>query len=192
MEGLFNRLLGVTVGTSGKCRPSREDFVSIAEMGSIGEFLGSIAVLVSLVYLAIQVKRNTETARTSTYQSIVSEFSSLNHAMAGTPDLSILFVNAMENFATLRIEEKARMSQIFFVLFHNFENMFYQHYKGFLDDEVWIGWKRLMLTYHARPGFQTWWSVRSDTFSPLFVEFLRTEKIDKAIASYRDVTELQA
>jgi hypothetical protein len=34
--------------------------------------------------------------------------------------------------------------------------------------------------------------VRSDTFSPLFVEFLRTEKIDKAIASYRDVTELQA
>jgi hypothetical protein len=166
--------------------------VSIAELGSIGEFLGSLVVLISLVYLAIQVKRNTETARSSAYQAIVSEFSSLNHAMAGTADLSMLFVNAMESFATLRIDEKARMSQIFFVLFRNFENMYYQYYKGYLEDDVWIGWKRLMLTYHARPGFQSWWSMRSDTFSPLFVEFLRTEKIDKTIASYRDVTELQA
>jgi hypothetical protein len=166
--------------------------VSISELGSIGELLGSIAVLISLVYLAIQVKRNTETARTSTYQSVVSEFSALNHAMAGTPDLSMLFVDAMENFAALKTDEKARMSQIFFVLFRNFENMYYQYSKGYLDDDVWMGWKRLMLTYHARPGFQTWWAVRSDTFSPLFVEFLRSEKIDKAIASYHDITQLQA
>jgi len=164
--------------------------VTIAELGSIGELLGSIAVFISLVYLALQVRRSTDTARTSTYQSVVSEFSALNQTLASTPDLSLLYVTAMEDFASLGASEKARASQMFFMTFHNFENMYYQHHKGYLDDDVWVGWKRLMLTYYGRPGFQTWWSVRSDTFNPAFVEFLRSEKVDKPLASYHDITQL--
>jgi hypothetical protein len=163
--------------------------VSIEELGSIGDFVGSIAVLISLVYLAVQVKGNTEASRTSTYQAIVSEFGALNRALAGTSGLSVLFVNALEDFESLSAEDKARMSQLFFVCFHNFENMYYQYRKGYLEDDVWTGWKRLMLTYHSRPGFQTWWALRSDVFSSTFAEFLRTEKQDKPVASYYDLTQ---
>lgn len=162
--------------------------MSIENLGNLGEFFSSIAVLISLVYLAMQIKRSTETARTSTYQSVVSDFGALNHAMATAPELSNLFVNGMENFESLSADEKARISQLFFVTFHNFENMYYQFRKGYLENDLWVGWKRLMLTYHARPGFQTWWAMRSDVFSPSFVEFLSTEKIDKAIPSYFDIT----
>lgn len=165
--------------------------MTIEELGSLGELIGSFAVLISLIYLGIQVRRSTDTARTSTYQSVVSDFSALNRAIADSPDLSLLYVQAMEDFGSLDPGEKARMSQVFYMTFRNFENMFYQHQKGYLDEDVWIGWKRLMLNYHARPGFQSWWAVRSDTYNPQFVEFLRNEKIDKPIASYRDITELQ-
>ena len=44
-----------------------------------------------------------------------------------------------------------------------------------------------MLAYHARPGFQVWWSQRADVFNKHFVEFLRTERSDKLIASYYEV-----
>jgi hypothetical protein len=162
--------------------------MSIEDLGSIGDFVGSIGVLISLIYLAIQIKGSTEAARTSTYQSIVSDFGALNRAMAATPELSSLFVNAMEDFEPLSADEKARMSQLFFVCFHNFENMYYQYRKGYLEDDVWLGWKRLMLTYHSRPGFQSWWSRRSDVFSGSFVDFLRSEKLDKPVASYFDLT----
>jgi len=33
--------------------------MTIAELGSVGEFIGSIAVLITLIYLAIQVRQNT-------------------------------------------------------------------------------------------------------------------------------------
>ncbi len=164
--------------------------MTLTELGSIGELLGSIAVLISLIYLAMQIRSSTETARTSTYQSVVSDFSALNQSMASTPDLSLMFVNAMEDFESLSPDEKARISQLFFMCFHNFENMYYQHRKGYLENDLWLGWKRLMLTYHARPGFQTWWSIRSDVYSQAFVEFLRTEKIDKPVASYYDMTQI--
>jgi len=165
--------------------------LSIEELGSVGEFLSSIAVLVSLIYLAIQIRRSTEAARTSTYQSVVSDFGALNRAMASEPELSILFVNAMEDFDSLSVVEKARVSQLYFAVFHYFENMFYQYQKGYLESEVWQGWERLMLTYHSRPGFQSWWMLRHDVFSKSFVEFLRTTKLDKPVASYYEITQVK-
>ena len=166
--------------------------MTIGELGSVGDFISSIAVIVSLVYLAIQIKKGTEAARTSTYQSVVSDFATLNGTMAADPELSILFVNGMEDFDALDSAEKARISQVFFAVFHFFENMFYQYRKGYLEDEVWLGWKRLMLTYYARPGFQTWWSLRRDVFSESFAAFLESSRPDKPIASYRDITRLKA
>ena len=76
--------------------------MTIDKLGSLGEFIGSIIVLISLVYLALEIRSNTETARTSTYQSEVSEFSALNRSMASTPDLSRLFASALEDFDSTR------------------------------------------------------------------------------------------
>ena len=165
--------------------------MTLSELGSIGEFISSIAVIISLVYLAVQIRKNTEAERTSTYQSVVSDFGALNVTMASNPDISFLFGNAMETFGDLRPDEKARVSQLFFATFHFFENMYYQHRKGYLEEDVWPGWKRLMLTYYARPGFQTWWAIRRDVFSESFGEFLETSKPDKSVASYYDVTQLE-
>ncbi len=37
--------------------------MSISELGSLGEFIGSIAVLVTLVYLVFQLRQNTLSMR---------------------------------------------------------------------------------------------------------------------------------
>lgn len=164
--------------------------MTLEQLGSIGELVGAIGVIISLVYLALQIRTNTEAERTSTYQSIVSDFGALNNTMASTPELSHLFVRAMEDYHQLSPDEKARISQLFFQCFRFFENMFYQQRKGYLDDEVWIGWKRLMLTYYARPGFLTWWEHRRDVFSEPFAIFLETEKLDRKIATYHAISNL--
>ena len=166
--------------------------MTLNELGNIGEFISSIGVIVSLIYLAVQIRKNTDTERTSTYQSVVSDFGSLNQTMSSNAKLSCLYVKGMENFAELDADEKARISQLFFATFHYFENMYYQYRKGYLEEDVWRGWKRLMLTYYARPGFQTWWSIRRDVFSDSFGEFLETSEPDKHIASYSDVTQLNS
>jgi hypothetical protein len=156
-------------------------------LGNLGEFVGSIAVLVSLIYLGIQLRKSAETERTSTYQSIVSDFGRMNQSLASDPELLILYVKAMEDFESLTPSEKARISQVFYMTFRYFENMYYQHRKGYLEAEVWGGWKRLMLTYFARPGFESWWQMRRAVYSDSFATFLETEKLDRPVASYADV-----
>jgi len=164
--------------------------MTLESLGNLGEFISSIAVLISLVYLAIQIKKNTETERTSTYQSIVSDFGNMNQSMASDPDLTFLYVKAMEDFAALDAAEKARISQTFYMTFRYFENMYYQHRRGYLEAELWVGWQRLMLTYFARPGFQTWWKARREVFSEPFADFLETAKLDRPIVSYAEITRL--
>ena len=165
--------------------------MTLDQLGNIGEIIGAFGVIASLVYLAMQIRTNTEAERTSTYQLIVSDFGAMNNTMASTPELSHLFVQAMENYHQLSPDENARISQMFFQCFRYFENMFYQQRKGYLDDEVWIGWKRLMLTYYSRPGFQTWWAHRRDVYSEPFATFLETEKLDRKIPTYHEISNLE-
>jgi len=164
--------------------------MTLEALGNLGEFVGSIAVLVSLIYLGIQVKKSTETERTSTYQSIVSDFGRMNQSLASDPELLFLYVKALEEYESLTPPEKARVSQVFYMTFRYFENMYYQHRKGYLEAEVWVGWKRLMLTYFGRPGFASWWQARRDVFGEPFAHFLETEKLDRPVASYADVVGL--
>ena len=40
------------------------------ELGNIGDFLGGLAVVVTLVYLALQIRQNTATTRVQTVQHL--------------------------------------------------------------------------------------------------------------------------
>jgi len=165
--------------------------VTLDQFASIGEIISSVGVVISLIYLAIQIRSNTDAERSATYRSIVSDFGAMNNAMAATPELSYLFTEGMENYHQFEPRDKARISQSFFQCFHYFENMYYQHKKGYMDDDVWLGWKRLMLTYYSAPGFQTWWQHRHDVYSKSFADFLASEEPDKKILSYYDLSHLQ-
>ena len=162
--------------------------MTLEALANIGEFVSSLAVLISLVYLAIQIRKSTETARMSTYQAIVSDFGAANQALASSPELAGIYVEALENYDKLEPNDRARMSQMFYMTFRYFENMFYQHQKGYLEEDVWTGWARLMVTYFHRPGFQAWWRLRRDVFSGSFVQFLESAGSELTVASYYDVT----
>ncbi len=54
------------------------------ELGNIGEFVGGLAVVVTLVYLAIQIRRNTATTRVQTVQHLLtSDTAAADSAIAG-------------------------------------------------------------------------------------------------------------
>lgn len=44
--------------------------MSISDLGSLGEFIGSIAVLVTLIYVALQIRHNTHATRAASHHAI--------------------------------------------------------------------------------------------------------------------------
>ena len=47
-------------------------------LGNLGDFIGGIAVVVTLLYLALQVRHNTRAMQTASRQAIVSGFRDYN------------------------------------------------------------------------------------------------------------------
>ena len=43
--------------------------MTIVELGALGEFIGAVAVLVTLIYLAVQLRQNTEAIRAQISQA---------------------------------------------------------------------------------------------------------------------------
>ena len=61
--------------------------MNIDQLGSIGEFIGGIAVVVSLIYVAIQLRRNTKETRSAALEANAYKFVDLNIAIATNPEI---------------------------------------------------------------------------------------------------------
>ena len=59
-------------------------------IGAVGEVLGSIAVLLTLIYLASQIKQSNDLARFNATKEIVNQFNQLNQMVASDASLRSL------------------------------------------------------------------------------------------------------
>ncbi len=48
--------------------------MDLTQLANLGEFIGGVAVVVTLVYLAAQVRQNTNAIKVSSYRSAKAEF----------------------------------------------------------------------------------------------------------------------
>jgi hypothetical protein len=74
-------------------------------IGAIGEILGAISVLVTLVYLAQQIRQSNRIATASSEISIRDNFSSINTAIYGDEEIAQLLVNSEDaNYQFSKVE----------------------------------------------------------------------------------------
>ena len=146
-------------------------------LGAIGEVVGAIAVVVTLIYLAVQIRQNTSSIRASTLQSNTNVWASTFTAIA---DEELARVYAIGSLGSPEAKPIA-YTQFFFLckaMFVGFEDQYYQYRQGTLDENIYLGYERsIALQALAFPGVQAWWRQTRDTYSPEFVA-----RIDKMIA----------
>lgn len=141
-------------------------------IGAMGEILGAVGVIITLIYLARQIRQNTRATRLATAQSISAAARDWNRPLLLDPELAWTFQVGTEDPTKLDEKEQARFIELCFSLFRMFEDAHYQHQQGALDADIWKGYERLYATYAKAPGFQAYWKRRKETFRPEFRDFI--------------------
>jgi len=141
-------------------------------LGALGEILGAVGVIITLIYLARQISQNTRVMRLSTSHSIASAARDWNKPLLNDPELAWTFQVGTEDPTKLDEKEQARFIELCFSLLRMFEDAHYQYHHGALDPDVWDGYERLYAAYAKAPGFQAYWKMRKETFRPEFREFI--------------------
>ena len=146
--------------------------MSISDLGSLGEFIGALAVLVSLVYIALQIRTNTKAVRASTFQSVTSGWQNQIQFLSD-PSLSDLIDRSVSEPEALG---QADLSRLFLITRANFrlcENDYYQLRSGTFDVDAWAGYKNsIVQEILGGPAFRAMWALQRDVFSSEFARFM--------------------
>jgi hypothetical protein len=141
-------------------------------IGAMGELIGAVGVIISVVYLAVQVRQNTRSVRGAVYDSLATSLEHLNRPLVENADLARALSAVTEDWTTATEDDRARVVHFYSAAFKLFENVHYQHSQGLIEEELWKGWERLMLTYFWSPGVMTWWPTRRGAYSETFGRYL--------------------
>jgi hypothetical protein len=108
-------------------------------------------VALSVVYLGLQVKAGTRATRSQTYYL----------ATAALADMVAVIGSS---------EAVSRIVRTSFL--RRYENVFFQHSAGLVDEDFWRGHRENLLWAYRRPGMQRVWKDRKHALSISFQEFL--------------------
>lgn len=156
--------------------------MTLEDLANIGELLGGIAVVASLIYLAIQIRQNTSSVRSATLAANTDIWTSMLTQVA-SPQFNEAYLLGSSGKPDLKPHQFLQFYLINRSLFVAFENQFYQYSHGTLDAEIYLGYERSFKNQILSfPGFRVYWELTRHEFTPEF-----TARLEKLIGEVSDV-----
>ena len=135
---------------------------------AIAEWLGLIAVVVSLGYVALQIRQNTTTVKASTELETGRMWSEFHARVAHSDDMADIWDKALTNPDELAPAEKRRFIWFVAEYFYLVENLFRQRELGFLSTESWLQHEKVVAGLLVHPLLDSWWKSGVSLYSEEF------------------------
>jgi hypothetical protein len=158
--------------------------MTIMELGALGEFVGSIGVIATLVYLAIQIRQNSMATKAQAVQSTSDKMIDISLAMSADASYADLFNRAASDFSKLDPGERVRTGWLWFAVMRGQETLYHHYLEGNVDPRIWASYAASIDQNAKMRGFRQWWDDISGTyaFASDFDAYV-TEAVRKAEAS---------
>lgn len=159
-------------------------------IGAIGENIGAFAVVISVLYLALQIKQNTSQVRSSGYQAAAQTGNNFLEGLASNPEARRIFQIAQESYTELSDEDRSFAHTLIMQLFLMYESLYYQYEDGVVDPDMWEGRRKLMFSFLSMRGISAWWSEWSPILGEKFVTYVsqnHEDSLDSNVPSWGDI-----
>jgi hypothetical protein len=138
-------------------------------IGAIGETIGSVAVIASLIYLGVQTRTSAK-ATEGLVRRQIADSSQLAYLTAvDSPEFSSLVLRALTSNADLESAERSQMIRFISSIFLNFEVAYHQYESGLYDEWETVLRRRVRAMFKNSKFAREWWEEnKSDQFSESF------------------------
>ena len=151
---------------------SLDHAVNWEAISAIGQIVGAIGVVVSLIYVATEVRNSARATQLASRRSISEIFTQLSRQLAEHPDLRELYYRGLHDFESLEGTDLVGFAQVMLQLFRAYEEAYYGHLEGDVDPRLWRGWEAAMRDVNGYPGVQAYWRSRSHWYSEEFAKYI--------------------
>ena len=129
-------------------------------IGAIAEVSGTVAVVFSVLYLAVQVKQSRISTSLETVQRVSSGFTDFWKSISDSKELADVYYRGMQDMDKLDEVERVQLIVLLSRVMRVLHDMHYQRQLGVVDDVIWDNFLRPYIDAFQLDGFQKWWSLR--------------------------------
>jgi hypothetical protein len=154
--------------------------MTLDDLSSVAEIIGATATVITLAYLALQVRQNSTQLREATR---IAKITSLDHTvemfsrfreMLTEPRNAELYVRGLDSFTTLNCAEQLQFRALIEEFVFAYHGMYVRYMHGDLEESTWIRRLPVVASLLERTGGLEWWESRKMIFPGDFVSTLET------------------
>jgi hypothetical protein len=152
--------------------------MSLSDLASLGSFVSGVAVLISLIFLYVQLRQiGAQIVQAEKNQKAAIGQGRTNRIVelvlrTAEPGLGEAVANVFSNADALTAQQLFQFLNYTRALLLNAEDTFYQHANGLLEDEPYQGFVNAMRMTTASPATRLMWPTIRPTFGPSFARFV--------------------
>jgi hypothetical protein len=136
-------------------------------IGAIGEIIGALAVVVTLAYLAVQVRNSTRIARSATRQAIAETAMEHGTHLISDRGLMTALLRDFQNQDQDAVD-RARLMAHNYITMRHYENILYQHKSGMIERDEWLGFRENLKAVLEWRSMREFWKNESHYYSDTF------------------------
>lgn len=148
-------------------------------ISAVGSVTAALAVTATVVYLAIQVRKNTLALHSQTYYLATQGLAEAAAFIGADVNRARVYRIGLSKPDELNEDEWMQFTLLGISQFRRYENLFFQHRANLVNDDFWAGHRENMVWFYHRPGIQVWWREKRLSFSMSFRDFLEGTTADE-------------
>ena len=138
-------------------------------IAAISESVGAIAVLITLLYLAVQIRQNTAAVATATYESAMTGFNDINVVVASNAALASVLDRGCQSPESMNAEEVVQFNFLLRCYANQWWKLFKLYERGSLPVEEWAIFAREAAQFFNQPGCKPF-RAKNTLFADLYKE----------------------
>jgi hypothetical protein len=150
--------------------PAEPPLRGLRKWALIAEVVGAAAVVISLVFVGVQLAQSNELAREAAEQKQIESIGELSRIVAENPHLADLMVRGQAG-APLTPAEQAEVFSLITYGQRTWEALFYQYKAGRVSPELWEAHRQQARAMQNTPLGQAVWRQRKHWFSRSYQQF---------------------
>ncbi len=163
--------------------------MTIQDWGAVGDMIGGVAVVASLIYLAIQIRQNTqqiarsvEASKLAAFERNVESANRMRELFIVHPEVAEIFLKGLGSDDALKGMDRFRFSMVMRNTLTAFQAAYLRHLSIGGKPEEFDTTARIIDSIIENPGARDWLSRNETDWRPEFRTFIeeRLRAIDEA------------
>lgn len=156
-------------------------------IGAFSEIIGAGAVVVTLIYLAIQVRESTKASRSAAVTDATSGIQAWYQELGTNAENAALFLDGMNDPEALSSLRRFQFLMLIHSVFLGFQRSYFLSKAGTLDVGLRDSIGTAIQAVNQQPGIHYYWHQRRIFFQPEFAAWIESLLARPALAGMYEV-----